>query len=139
MNKLNRFKSTCTVHLRFDVKMKLTTFLLMVSLLQINANTYSQNTRITLEMDQVKLEDVLDKIETLSEFKFLVDTKKIDVDRIVSVQGKRERISSILEKLFSGTGVSYEVFNKQIILKKIDLVVPIKSTSSVETVILQPK
>tara|TARA_R110002020_G_scaffold63170_1_gene168616 strand:+ start:7209 stop:10541 length:3333 start_codon:yes stop_codon:yes gene_type:complete len=117
--------------------MKLTTFLLMVSLLQINANTYSQNTRITLEMDQVKLEDVLDKIETLSEFKFLVDTKKIDVDRIVSVQGKRERISSILEKLFSGTGVSYEVFNKQIILKKIDPAVPVKSTSSVETVILQ--
>ncbi|MFK5972523.1 MAG: TonB-dependent receptor [Flavobacteriaceae bacterium] len=106
--------------LKYDLKMKLTTLFLIFTLFQINANTYSQQTKVTLDMTQVSIENVLDKIESLTDFKFFVDTRKIDVKRKVTIKGKRERISKILKKLFSGTTVTYEIFNKQIILKKED-------------------
>lgn len=99
--------------------MKLTTFFLIVSLFQINAKTYSQITKITLHLNQVKVEKVLDEIESMTEFKFFVDTKKVNLNRIVTVHENKEQISKILEKIFKNTNVSFELFNKQIILKTI--------------------
>ena len=118
MKKPIKFRHLSIGSLKIDLKMKLTTFLLIVSLFQVNASTYSQNTKITLDMTQVSVESVLDEIESLTEFKFFIDTKKIDLKRIVDVREKRVRISSIIKRLFSGRKVTYEIFNKQIILKK---------------------
>lgn len=104
--------------LKWDLKMKLSAFLILMSIFQIHATSYSQKTRITLEMNDVNLGEVLDQIESKSEFKFFVDTQKINIKRRVSVKVHKERISNILNDLFRGTGISYEVFNKQILLKK---------------------
>lgn len=105
-------------HITFDLKMRFTTFLLLITLFQTHANTNSQNTRITLNMTRVSVQEVLNKIESLTEYKFFVNTQKIDVQRIVTVKENRKRVLKILEKIFLGTEVTYKVFNKQIILKK---------------------
>lgn len=117
MKKLIKHGGIPITLLKFDLKMKLTTFFLIVSLFQTYANSYSQNTKITLDLNKVKVERVLDEIESLTEFKFFVDTKKVNLERIVTVKENKERISKILEKIFKNTNVSFEVFNKQIILK----------------------
>ena len=117
MKKTTKFRCFSGLAFKFDLKMKLTTLLLLVALFKTNANTYSQNTRITLDMTQVSVQEVIDEIESLSEFKFFIDNKKVDVTRIVTIKEERKRISRILKELFSGTDISYEVFNKQIILK----------------------
>jgi len=115
--------------LKWDLKMKLTAFFLLVCMLQINATTYSQKTRISLEMNDVKLSEVLNRIENLSEFKFFVDTKKIDIKRVVGIKADKERISDILDKLFLGTNITYEVLKKQILLKE----VVVKTSSLIST------
>ncbi|QKX05106.1 TonB-dependent receptor [Aquimarina sp. TRL1] len=102
----------------FDLKMKLTTLLLIISLFQIKANTYSQDKRISLKMSNVKLETILTKIESISAYSFLYNHKKIDVNKVLSVHAKNQKISNVLKKLFSGTDI-YMVYRKhQIILKK---------------------
>ncbi|MCK0135715.1 TonB-dependent receptor [Arenibacter sp. S6351L] len=101
--------------------MKLTAFFLLVCMLQINATTYSQKTRISLEMNDVQLSEVLNRIETISEFKFFVDTQKIDVKRAVDIKADKEKIFDILDKLFKGTNITYEVYKKQILLKKVEI------------------
>ena len=102
-----------------SLKMKLSTiFLLVLCLFKIQANSYSQNTKITIDMESVKVMDVLEKIESLSEFKFLGNENVIDNDRLVSVQAKRKRIQKILDQLFKGTNVTYKVLGQQIILIK---------------------
>ncbi|SNY95406.1 TonB-dependent receptor [Flagellimonas pacifica] len=103
---------------KYDLKMKITTILLIAVFFQINASTYSQNTRISLDFTQVTLGDALDEIESLTEFKFFIDTKRINVDRRVTFKGKNVRISRILKRLFHGTDIVYEIFNKQIILRR---------------------
>ena len=120
MKKFNFSKiSPCEKLFKFDLKMKLTTLLLIVSIFQIQAtDTYSQNTKITLKLDDVTIEDVFKNIEAQSEFTFLFNHKKIDVNRKISINFKEERIAEILKSLFLETDIYFKVRKKQIILKK---------------------
>jgi TonB-linked SusC/RagA family outer membrane protein len=143
MKKLINIGCSSIFTLKWDLKMKLTAFFLLVCMLQINATTYSQKTRISLDMNDVQLSEVLNRIETISEFKFFVDTQKIDVKFEVNIKANKEKIFDILDKLFLGTDITYEVYNKQILLKKVD-VKPTKKSISIgpdqsyfETKILQ--
>ena len=43
---------------KHNLKMKLTTILMIVSLFQIQANTYSQNAKVTLNLENVTVEEV---------------------------------------------------------------------------------
>tara|TARA_R110002049_G_scaffold304822_1_gene500502 strand:+ start:1759 stop:5202 length:3444 start_codon:yes stop_codon:yes gene_type:complete len=120
MKKLIKIGCALMYALKWDLKMKLTAFFLLVCMLQINATTYSQKTRISLDMNDVQLSEVLNRIETISEFRFFVDTQKIDVKIEVDIKADKEKIFDILDKLFKGTNITYEVFKKQILLKKLD-------------------
>lgn len=97
--------------------MKITTFLLFIALFNVQANNYAQKTKITLDFENVTLETVLNEIEFLTEFKFLFNRKDIDVNKIISVKVKKEKVKNILDNLFLTMPVSYEVLDKQIILK----------------------
>lgn len=100
-----------------NLKMKLTLFLLIVSLFQIQASTYSQDTKITLSLENATVEEVFSKIESLSEFRFLYNHAKVDVNRRVSVDAREESIHDILESLFSDTNIYFTVNKKRISLK----------------------
>ena len=117
MKKLIKNRSMLLFTLKFDLKMKLTTFLLFIALFNVQANNYAQNTKITLDLENVTLEIVLNEIESLTEFKFLFNRKDIDVNKIISVKVKKEKVKNILDDLFLTMPVSYEVLDKQIILK----------------------
>lgn len=103
--------------LKFDLKMKLTTLFLLVSLFQIQANTYAQNTKISLKLENASINDVFKEIEAVSKFNFLYNHDKVDLDRLVSVDAENERITDILESLFKDTNVYFTFKRKNIILK----------------------
>ena len=105
---------------KFDLKMKLTTLFVVVSLFQLKANdSYSQTTKLSLDMNHVMVNDVIRKIESLSEFKFLYNRKDVDLNRFVSVRVKKKRITAILSSIFLDSDTKFEVFNKQIVLKRL--------------------
>lgn len=104
---------------KFGLKMKLTVFFVVVSLFQLKANdSYSQTTKLSLDMNQVTVNDAIRKIESLSEFKFLYNRKDVDLDRIISFKAKKKRIARILSGIFSGSDIRFEVVNKQIVLTR---------------------
>src|SRR5680860_72777 len=119
MKKLFYIEGTKPNKLKVSLKMKLTVFLTIVSLLQIQANTYSQNKKITLDMPNAKVEEVIQEIESLSDFKFLLNRKDVDLNRKVSIKVDKQKISTVLSELFAGTDAGYEVMKKQIILRKV--------------------
>ncbi|WP_227740358.1 TonB-dependent receptor [Salegentibacter sp. BLCTC] len=98
--------------------MKLTTLLLIISLFKIHANTYSQDKKITLEVQNATIKEVFREIEDLSEFRFLYNQNKVDVNRKVSLNAYKKPISDILDSLFSETDIYFKVKKKQIILKE---------------------
>jgi TonB-dependent SusC/RagA subfamily outer membrane receptor len=97
--------------------MKLTTFFLMISALSVWATeTYSQSKKLTIDLKETTVEDVLSKIEAQSEFYFLYSEKVIDAKRKVSLDMKEEKIETILTQLFNGTDVTYTIKDRIIVL-----------------------
>lgn len=90
---------------------------LFFTALQVFAeDSYSQITKLTLDLNNVTIENVLNKIEEQSEFYFLCNKKLVDTDRKVNIQIKNENIDNILNGIFSGTDVDFIIVDRQIVL-----------------------
>ncbi len=78
--------------------------------------TYAQNTKISIELQNKSVKDVLKEIEKQSGLSFFFNNKHIDVNRRVSVSATQRNVSDILNDVFSGTGVTYSISDKMIVL-----------------------
>lgn len=97
--------------------MKLTTLIFLISTLSLMAGgSYSQNTRISLNMKNAAIKDVLLKIENSSEFFFVYNNQLVDVDRTVSINVNDKKISDILVDLFTGQQVEFQVADRKIVI-----------------------
>ncbi|SFW71515.1 TonB-linked outer membrane protein, SusC/RagA family [Sinomicrobium oceani] len=102
----------------FDLKMKLSLLLLFTVTAALQAsNTYSQKTKISLDMDAVPVSRVIDEIEMKTEFRFIFNIKAVDLSRKVSINAERETIDRILKKLFDSSDTDYEIMDRKILLK----------------------
>ncbi|MDO5977357.1 SusC/RagA family TonB-linked outer membrane protein [Flavivirga spongiicola] len=106
---------------KIDLKMKLTFILFFIFLLKINANSYSQNTKISLDLDDVTIAHVFSEIKKITEFKILFANSEIDLERKITINVKKKRIEKILDLLFSKTAIRYKIIDKQIVLAKDDI------------------
>ena len=88
---------------KLDLKMKLSLFLFIVSFLNITASSYSQKTKITLDLEDVVIKTVFTEIANKTEFKFLYSEKDIDPTKKVFVNVQQQQIEKILDILFSDT------------------------------------
>ncbi len=97
--------------------MKLTVFLTFCFIAQVFAEKgFSQDIRLTMEMKNESIENVLLKIENQSHYYFLYNKDLVDVGRRVDVRFNNLSIEDALNTLFVGTGVKYRIMNKQIAL-----------------------
>lgn len=116
MKKYSLIGTLGTVKFKFDLKMKLTVLFLLITLFRINANTYSQNTKVSLNLTNVSIEEILSEIEKKTEFNFFYRNAGIDLRKRININVNKLRIKKILELILSDSKIRYEVFNKQIIL-----------------------
>ena len=97
--------------------MKLTTVLLLVFVFQTFAVVgYAQRTQLTLDMKNISVEDALYEIEQQSDYVFLYNRDLIDVSRKSNLKVKNAKIETVLEQLFEGSGVGYQVIDRQVVL-----------------------
>ncbi len=101
---------------KISLRMKLTTFFLMLSLMKIQAGVYSQNTKLTLNLNNVPVEKLFNKVESVSQYRFLFESSAIDLNRKVTINVKKKGIAEILEEVFKNTDISYSINDRQIIL-----------------------
>lgn len=104
-----------------DLKLKLTTLLILVAMFNIRGNTYAQKTKVTLELNNSTIEKVIETIEQKTDFRFIYKLNDIDLDRTISISVKDQPINIVLDKLFKGTLTEFKVRDTQIILKKPEL------------------
>lgn len=104
-----------------DLKLKLTTLLILVAMFNIRGNTYAQKTKVTLELNNSTIEKVIETIEQKTDFRFIYKLNDIDLDRTISINVKDQSIYVVLDKLFKGTPTEFKIRDTQIILKKPEL------------------
>jgi TonB-linked SusC/RagA family outer membrane protein len=97
--------------------MKITLLLFLTTTFNLFATgIYSQTARVTVNLNQASIKQVLKEIEKSSEFYFLYNDNLIDVDRKVDIHVEDEQINAILNLLFDSDKVKFEVYDRQIVI-----------------------
>ncbi len=97
--------------------MRVSLFFILIGALQALAGAgYSQSTRLTLNVKNSTVREVLAQIEDHSEFYFLYNNQLIDVERRVNLDVKDEKIDVVLSKLFGDGSVNAVIRDRHIIL-----------------------
>ena len=111
--------------------MKITCLFLMIALVQVSASpTYSQSAKLTFTLENVALSDVFKEIENNSEFHFFYNSNEIDLSRKVTINASESKIDEILNSVFSGSNLSYEIFDRYIIIKEKDTIIAKEENST---------
>lgn len=101
---------------QFLRKMKITMLLLFVSIASVYAvDTYAQATKLTLQLSDVAIKEVLFQIEEQSEFKFFYN-EHVNVDKKIDVDFKNKTVFGVLDDILEETDIQYRVIGRQIAL-----------------------
>lgn len=100
--------------------MKLLAVLLFAGSMALSASTYSQKTKIDLQLQNSSLTDIFSNIERSSDFIFFYDDAIINNALKKSVSAKGENIEKVLGQIFEGTNVAFMIDDRQVFLYKKD-------------------
>ncbi len=100
--------------------MKLTTLLLIITLVQVSAKGYSQ--KINLDEKDAPLEKVLQAIERQSGYVFFYDSK--DVKQLVTVHLTNATIEDALAVCFKNIPLTYKIADKEVLLQQKEPTIP---------------
>ncbi|WP_353334187.1 SusC/RagA family TonB-linked outer membrane protein [Bacteroides sedimenti] len=76
----------------------------------------SPKTRISLDMKNVSVKEVLSSIESKSKYYFTYNLNSVNVNRKTTIRVKDKEVTEILSIIFAGENVKYKVNDKHIVL-----------------------
>ena len=91
---------------------------LMLFCLQIQANVYSQHTRLSLKLENASIKQLFTEIEKKSDVAFVYNAGDVDHLGTVNVNFTNEEIGKILDFCLKGKGVEYSFVDNHIVIHK---------------------
>ena len=95
--------------------MKLIVALLSINLLSLQAVTFSQSKKLSLNLENASIKEVFSTIEAQSAYRFLYNEKSIE-NQYVSISSQNGSIDHILAEVLSNTGSSYRMLEDNLIV-----------------------
>ncbi|MBN1987678.1 MAG: TonB-dependent receptor [Prolixibacteraceae bacterium] len=114
--------------------MRITVVLIFGLILTANASSYSQGTKFDIRLNDRTIRDVIAYVEDNSEFVFLYKNEDFNVEKRVNISLEDATINQILDKVLEGEGVVYDVYDRQIIIRKADNVLTYSQQQQQKTV-----
>jgi TonB-linked SusC/RagA family outer membrane protein len=111
--------------------MKLITLLLILSTLQISAIGLGQDAALKLDSKTGTLADLIQAIETQSDFRIFYKTDQVDVHKNLFLTSTDGTVATILTDALDGSNISYQVLDKLIVLTTANTTQQIKVTGKV--------
>ncbi|MFA9392432.1 MAG: TonB-dependent receptor [Prolixibacteraceae bacterium] len=96
--------------------MRLTVLLVLLGILNVSGSVYSQNFKMTLSIENSSTQEVFDKIESISDFKFFYQNEQIDQDMRFDIDFENERVEDILDEVLRDTDLQYQVMDDNLIV-----------------------
>ncbi|WP_162633324.1 SusC/RagA family TonB-linked outer membrane protein [Echinicola strongylocentroti] len=82
------------------------------------SDTYAQEVPITLDVNDLSIAHIIDRIESTTDFHFVYKTKDVDLGRRLSFKVSNEKIETILERMFTASTTAYKVKGTHVILTR---------------------
>ena len=98
--------------------MKLTLIRLIGFMMTVSANSYSQKTRLDIQLSNTTIKGLFGYIEQNSEFVFLYRSEDLNTSKKLSIDIKNATIFQILDQVLKDEKVAYDVYERQIVIRK---------------------
>ncbi|BBE16072.1 SusC, outer membrane protein [Aquipluma nitroreducens] len=96
--------------------MKLTAFLVLILVIDVSASLYSQNSKVSVKVENGTLSEIFNKIEEQSEYRFFYQNEQIrDVER-KSIDVNNKNILELVSDLLGSTDLTYKIVDRNIII-----------------------
>lgn len=99
-------------------------FMLTFFCLQIQANGFSQHTRLSIRMEHVSVKQLFIEIEKLTDWAFVYNTSDVEQLGMVTVDFVNAEIEKVLDYCLKGKGLTYQFVNDHIVIRKDTVIQP---------------
>ncbi|MCK5279506.1 MAG: STN domain-containing protein, partial [Cyclobacteriaceae bacterium] len=96
--------------------MRLTVYLLFLSIMQVAASAYSQDDKVTIDAQNKPVKEIFNEIQEQSSYRFFYSDDLIDLNRKINIASKNESIESVLADISSQSGINYQVLEDNLIV-----------------------
>ena len=96
--------------------MKLTLLLTVIAVINLSAATYSQVTKLNVNLSSATIGNVFKVIEDQSDFNIFYKDNQININTEVNLNMKNATINEVLDKAFKNTHLAYIVLDKIIVI-----------------------
>ncbi len=98
--------------------MKLTTVILLISMVHVSGNVYTQHSKLSLNMKDTSVKSVLQKIESLTEYRFLYQNEQLNLNEKTNIEIHEGNVLQILEQVLDPEKIDYQITESNLILLK---------------------
>lgn len=98
--------------------MKILAFFMLVWLIQVKGEVYSQNQLVTLQLKNCNVEEFLQEVKNQTGIRFMYRSEFVrDIPRF-SLDVRQERLDEVLEQVFAAQGIRCRFEDEVVILMK---------------------
>lgn len=119
--------------------MKLTALFLLAGLLQVSAFSYSQGGKISLDLNNAELKEVIRAIQKQTEFIFFYSPEDVEQIKNLNVKVEDAKLQEVLDECLKNNNLEYEIRHKAIVLKKPPKKEPFPATTEEKSELPQKK
>lgn len=102
----------------FRIKRNIVLAFLLFAGVAYTTGVYAQNMHVTIVSSNITAGQVLSEIENQTDYLFVYDVNEVNLDRKVYVRAENRPVSEVLDEIFEGTGITYAMEGKNIMLMK---------------------
>lgn len=96
--------------------MKLTTFLLIISIMQVSAATFGQT--VTIREKMVSIENVIREVRKQTGFDVLVPVNKFDIKKNIPANFVNAPLEKVISAITEGTDFEYTIDNRNVMIRE---------------------
>lgn len=96
--------------------MKISILLLFIGIFSVSAKSYSQETRISLEIENATVNEVFEMIRARTSYSFWFDLKDVDITRKVSIKAKEKTVREVLATVLKDQDLDIRINGNHIVI-----------------------
>lgn len=98
--------------------MRIAVILFFACFFSISANSYSQNAKVSIQIKNGTLNDVIYSIKAQTDYSFWIDADEVDMDRAVSISVRNKRVKDVLSQVLEAQDLDFTMNGNHIVIMK---------------------
>ena len=115
-------KTGSCVHLRIRwllkmlLTMRLLAFFLLLSVVPVSASVFGQYAKVSLRVENVSLEKVMDILERSTDYRFVYQNSQVESVRDLTLNFKDTDIRDVMKECLKGSGLTFNVVGMNVVI-----------------------